>query len=72
MVVSEYVDLSTCLPHLQLHLPYIADENHDEEPELRVVCESDDPTSRALKDAFLQGPGKKVRCKCAEQHTLLI
>lgn len=47
-------------PYSQLHFPYIADENHDEEPEMRVVCEVDDATSRALKDAFLQGPGKKV------------
>jgi len=43
----------------KVHLPYVADENHDEDPEMRLVCEVDDAPSKTLKEAF-QGPGKKV------------
>ncbi|KAK9123123.1 hypothetical protein Sjap_012725 [Stephania japonica] len=33
--------------------PYIADENHDEDPEVRITVKDDGPIGRALKDAFL-------------------
>lgn len=43
-----------------LHLPYVADENHDEDPELRVICQSSDAASQRIKDA-INSTGKKVR-----------
>lgn len=39
----------------------MADENHDEDPELRFVAEVEDAPTKALKAGFLAGPAKKVR-----------
>lgn len=52
--------LSTVNRQLQLHLPYVADENHDEDPEIKFTVSTDDPASNQLKQAFLSGAGKKV------------
>ena len=41
-------------------LPYVADENADEDPELKVSTSTDSAAARRLKEAFL-GPGKQVR-----------
>ena len=37
----------------QLHLPYVADENHDEDPEVQLACETADSVSQRIKEAFL-------------------
>ena len=42
------------------HLPYVADENADEDPELKVSTSGDGTAARRLKEAFL-GSGKQVR-----------
>ncbi|KAI3811676.1 hypothetical protein L1987_21404 [Smallanthus sonchifolius] len=36
-----------------VEIPYISDENADEDPDLRVVVKDDGPIGRRLKDAFL-------------------
>ncbi|EIE26952.1 hypothetical protein COCSUDRAFT_21985 [Coccomyxa subellipsoidea C-169] len=41
------------------HLPYVADENADEDPELKVSTSTDSAAARRLKEAFL-GPGKQA------------
>lgn len=43
-----------------VHLPYVADENHDEAPEIKVSCNTADSSSQRLKDLLL-GKGKQVR-----------
>lgn len=43
-----------------IELPYVADENHDEDPELRVVLPVEDKASQAVKEAILAA-GKQVR-----------
>lgn len=43
-----------------LRLPYISEENHDEDPELQVATTDDSPASRRAKEAILAS-GKKVR-----------
>lgn len=47
------------LVHGSIHCPYIADENADEDPEIKFICENEEPLSRALKEKF-QSAGKKV------------
>ncbi|CAG9466974.1 unnamed protein product [Pedinophyceae sp. YPF-701] len=42
-----------------LEFPYVAEENHDEEPEMRVVLPKEDPAAQQAKRAIL-GPGKKA------------
>ncbi|KAL5995424.1 hypothetical protein ACLOJK_025484 [Asimina triloba] len=42
-----------------VEIPYIADENADEDPELKVIVKDDGPIGRILKDAFL-AKGKEV------------
>ncbi|KAK9157141.1 hypothetical protein Scep_003715 [Stephania cephalantha] len=37
-----------------VEIPYIADENHDEDPEVKVTVKDDGPIGRTLKDAFLK------------------
>ncbi|KAK9169979.1 hypothetical protein Syun_002119 [Stephania yunnanensis] len=37
-----------------IEIPYIADENHDEDPEVKVTVKDDGPIGRTLKDAFLK------------------
>jgi hypothetical protein len=37
---------------LQIVLPYIAEENHDEDPEVLVKPDQDNATARALKAAI--------------------
>lgn len=45
----------------KVDFPYIADENHDEEPEMRVLCDANDATSSSLKAAILAaGPKKEM------------
>uniref|UniRef100_A0A7S3RA74 Activator of Hsp90 ATPase AHSA1-like N-terminal domain-containing protein n=1 Tax=Dunaliella tertiolecta TaxID=3047 RepID=A0A7S3RA74_DUNTE len=41
-------------------LPYVSDENSDEEPEVKVALEAETKAAKALKEAFLQGPSKKA------------
>ncbi|KAK9057678.1 hypothetical protein SSX86_022514 [Deinandra increscens subsp. villosa] len=36
-----------------VEIPYIADENADEDPDLRVIVKDEGPVGRRLKDAFL-------------------
>ncbi|KAL4587563.1 hypothetical protein LXL04_000435 [Taraxacum kok-saghyz] len=36
-----------------IEIPYIADENADEDPDLRVIVKDEGPIGRRLKDAFL-------------------
>ncbi|CAL8468942.1 g8483 [Coccomyxa elongata] len=43
----------------RFELPYVADENADEDPELKVSTSSDSAAARRLKEAFL-GSGKQV------------
>lgn len=43
-----------------LHFPYLADENHDEDPEFRCICTSEDAASRRLKEAINSAAAKKV------------
>eukprot|EP00201_Polytomella_parva_P016325 CAMPEP_0175055516 /NCGR_PEP_ID=MMETSP0052_2-20121109/10128_1 /TAXON_ID=51329 ORGANISM="Polytomella parva, Strain SAG 63-3" /NCGR_SAMPLE_ID=MMETSP0052_2 /ASSEMBLY_ACC=CAM_ASM_000194 /LENGTH=372 /DNA_ID=CAMNT_0016320379 /DNA_START=46 /DNA_END=1164 /DNA_ORIENTATION=+ len=43
-----------------IHFPYVADENHDEEAEMRVACESNDEVSKTLKSSILESKTKKV------------
>ncbi|MEW5304257.1 MAG: hypothetical protein WDW38_011278 [Sanguina aurantia] len=42
-----------------VHLPYVADENHDEAPEMKVSCDTADSSSQRLKDQLL-GKGKQT------------
>lgn len=42
-----------------IHFPYIADENHDEDAELRVSTSTEGSVQQRLKDALLS-KGKKV------------
>jgi hypothetical protein len=42
-----------------IQLPYLAEENHDEDPEIKVICDVDNKASHALKLAILSD-GKKV------------
>ncbi|KAL6761306.1 activator of Hsp90 ATPase [Haematococcus lacustris] len=51
----------------KIHLPYLADENHDEEPDLRFSSAEEDAASQALKTAFLTGPGKKTLVSLIKQ-----
>lgn len=41
-----------------VEIPYISDENADEDPDIRVVVKDEGPIGRRLKDAFL-GKGKE-------------
>lgn len=43
-----------------IQIPYLAEENHDEDPEIRVVTDKDDKASQVLKQAILSD-GKQVR-----------
>eukprot|EP00878_Enallax_costatus_P032582 GHUV01035818.1.p1 GENE.GHUV01035818.1~~GHUV01035818.1.p1 ORF type:complete len:172 (-),score=16.52 GHUV01035818.1:171-686(-) len=43
-----------------LELPYVADENHDEDPEMKIVLSVEDKASQELKAAILAS-GKEVR-----------
>lgn len=36
-----------------VEVPYIADENADEDPEIKVLCKDDGPVGKRLKEAFL-------------------
>ncbi|KAJ9533827.1 hypothetical protein QJQ45_026913 [Haematococcus lacustris] len=51
----------------KIHLPYLADENHDEEPDLRFSSAEEDAASQALKTAFLTGQGKKTLVSLIKQ-----
>eukprot|EP00877_Chromochloris_zofingiensis_P012863 jgi/Chrzof1/7830/Cz02g38040.t1 len=42
-----------------IQIPYLAEENHDEDPEIRVVTDKDDKASQVLKQAILSD-GKQV------------
>lgn len=42
-----------------IELPYVADENHDEDPELKILLPNDDKPSQELKAAILAS-GKEV------------
>ena len=42
-----------------IQLPYLAEENHDEDPEIKVICDVENKASNALKSAILSD-GKKV------------
>ncbi|KAI7729462.1 hypothetical protein M8C21_020369 [Ambrosia artemisiifolia] len=49
-----------------VEVPYVSDENADEDPDLRVIVKDEGPIGKRLKDAFL-GKGKdfvleKIRC----------
>ena len=41
-------------------MPYVADENADEDPELKVSTSSDSAAAQRLKEAFFRS-GKQVR-----------
>lgn len=47
-----------------IHLPYVADENHDEDPEVKFASPNGDNATQKLKEAFFAS-GKKV---CAHSH----
>ncbi|XP_010257502.1 PREDICTED: activator of 90 kDa heat shock protein ATPase homolog 1-like isoform X2 [Nelumbo nucifera] len=42
-----------------VEIPYIADENADEDPEVRITVKDDDPIGKRLRDAFLS-KGKPI------------
>ena len=51
-------------PHADIHPPppqYLAEENEDEDPEVRVVAAQDTPAATALRDALLRKGGREVR-----------
>lgn len=60
MCASACVSLS----HLQIHLPYVADENHDEDPEVKFVTSVDDTPSGQLRQGFLNAGGRQVSGEC--------
>jgi hypothetical protein len=52
-----------------IELPYVADENHDEDPEIRVVLPVDNKASQDLKAAILTH-GKQVQRRAWQQPHL--
>ena len=43
---------------MQVQLPYLAEENHDEDPEVQVKPESDTAAARSAKDAIYNNKAK--------------
>ena len=46
-------------PAGEVRLPYVSEENHDEDPELQVVAATEGPAAQRLKTAILAS-GKQV------------
>ena len=68
--VSDGSGNAIAAPQGRIVLPYISDENHDEEPEMRFSGEADDAATQRLKEAFLKQGGKKVRDQNAAKQYL--
>jgi hypothetical protein len=44
---------------MQVQLPYLAEENHDEDPEVQVKPESDTAAARTVKEAIYNNKAKE-------------
>ena len=60
-IVMALTSVGKCV---QVQLPYLAEENHDEDPEVQVKPESDTAAARSAKDAIYNNKAKVSFREC--------